>query len=792
MHLVERSRLVAYWSLEIALMVFLSSVSHGQSVSTDTPSSSDSDNGGSLAEIMVTAQKRSESIDRVGMSITAVTGDMLKEQQIRDVSDLANIVPGLSYANSNIGTPVYTLRGVGFYDTSLGAYPTVSVYVDQVPLPFSAMTEQASLDLERVEILKGPQGILFGQNSTGGAINYIAAKPTDDFHAGVELGYGRFNTVEEQGFISGPLAPTLTARLAMSATSGDDWQYNYVRNAVPSNSYLSPNNFAATDNIGKVEKFAVRTLLDWKPTDAVSLELNVNGWIDKSDPEAAQLVGTDPQHPGAPFADPTVTTQPVAPQNDRAAAWSPGWINGNQHQFQTSLHADVNLTRDLTLTSLSSYATYHRDSGIDADGEIAHDQDYIQTGNVNSFTQELRLSNASGSRARWVIGGNLENDIVNENDPDDIDGSQLPSLVGFGGNGIYGNQKMKNYAGFGDLEFDVLPWLTLKGGARYTKADRSIDTCTYDLGNGLLANYFNSLSTLLAGHPPAVPAVAGGCSEINAVTFQPGRFDSTLNQHNVSWRGGVDFRATDKTLLYLNVAKGFKAGSFPVQGASTTDTYQPVVQESVLDYEGGFKTRMLNDRLAVNGALFYYDYTNKQLLAKLIDPIFGVIPALVNVPKSTVKGAELSVDWSPVRDLHLGISGDYLDATVNQFTGVNQNGVLANFADTPMPFTPKWQVVQTGEYRWFLGGSTVFAGYTVNYRSGTNSSVGGTGITAIDGYTTLDLRAGFEPNSSTKVTFWGKNVTDRYYWNNVVRNNDVIVRYAGMPATFGFTVSRTW
>ena len=792
MHLVERSRLVALWSLEIALMVFLSSVSHGQSAPPGTPSSSDSDNGGSLVEIMVTAQKRSESIDRVGMSITAVSGEALNEQQIRNVSDLANIVPGLSYVNSDFSAPVYSLRGVGFYDTSLGAYPTVSVYVDQMPLPFSPMTEQASLDLERVEILKGPQGILFGQNSTGGAINFIAAKPTDDFHAGAELGYGRFNTVEEQGFISGPLAPTLTARLAMSATSGDDWQYNYVRNAVPSNSYLSPNNFAASDNVGKVEKFAVRTLLDWKPSDAVSLELNVNGWIDKSDPEAAQLIGTDPQQGSAPFADPTVITQPLAPQNDRAAAWSPGWINGNQHQFQTSLRADVNLTPDLTLTSLSAYATYHRDTAVDGDGEIAHDRDTVLFGNVDSFTQELRLSNVSSDRLRWVIGGNLEHDVVDENDINNIDGSQTPTLFGFGGTGFYGNQTMKNYAGFGDLEFDVLPRLTLKGGARYTQADRSINACTYDLGDGIVANYFNKLVGILTGHPPSVPAVAGGCIDLNAVTLQPGRYDATLNQDNVSWRGGVDFRATDKMLLYLNVAKGFKAGSFPVQGVSTAKSDQPVVQESVLDYEGGFKARMLDDRLAVNGALFYYEYTNKQLLAKLIDPIFGVLPALVNVPKSSVKGAELAVDWSPVRGLHLGISGDYLDATVDQYTGVNQTGVLANFADTPMPFTPKWQLVQTGEYRWPLGASTAFVGYTVNYRSDTNSSVGGTGITEIDSYTTLDLRAGFEPNSATKVTFWGKNVTNRYYWNNVAQNNDVLDRYPGMPATFGFTVSYRW
>jgi iron complex outermembrane recepter protein len=779
MSFVKRSYFVGHWSLKIGCMVLLSSVTHGQSVSTSAADSPD--NGGAMAEIIVTAQKRSESIDKVGMSITAVTRDALNEQQIKNVSDLANIVPGLVYATSQFNTPVYSLRGVGFYDTSLGAYPTVSVYVDQVPLPFSAMTEQASLDLERVEILKGPQGILFGQNSTGGAINYVAAKPTADFRAGAELGYGRFNTVEEQGFISGSLAPTLTARLAMSATSGDDWQYNYVRSSA-----------AANATVGKVEKFAARTLLDWKPTDAVSVELNINGWSNKSDPEASQLIGTDPEHAGVPFADPTVLTQPLAPHNDRAAAWSPGWIYGNEHQFQGALRADVNLTPDLTLTSLSSYATYHRDNGVDGDGEIAHDLDTIDRGNINSFTQELRLANASSDRARWVLGGNLEHDVVDENDLNSFDGSQTPVLFGFSGDGFYGNQTMKNYAGFANLEFDVLPQLTLKGGARYTQADRSDHACTYDNGDGLLASYYNFLSGLLAGHPPAVPGVAGGCVSLDAATFQPGRFDETLNQHNVSWRGGIDFRATDKILLYLNVAKGFKAGSFPVQAVGTTKAYQPVVQESVLDYEGGFKARMLDDRLAVNGTVFYYDYTNKQLLAKLIDPVFGLYPALVNVPKSSVKGAELAVDWSPVQGLHLGISGDYLDATVDQFTGVNQNGVLANFAGTAMPFTPKWQVVQTGEYRWPLGASTVFAGYTVNYRSDTNASVGGTGITAIDSYTTLDLRAGFEPTSATKVTFWGKNVTDRYYWSNVVRTNDVIVRYAGMPATFGFTVSYTW
>ncbi len=146
--------------------------------------SADSDDA-TVGEIIVTANKREQSINKVGLAITAVTGETLAQQRVVSLSDLANTVPGLSYAPSATQTPVYTLRGVGFYETTLAAYPTTSVYVDQVPLAFPALGTHANFDLERVEILKGPQGTLFGQNSTGGAINFIAAKlicPTEVVH----------------------------------------------------------------------------------------------------------------------------------------------------------------------------------------------------------------------------------------------------------------------------------------------------------------------------------------------------------------------------------------------------------------------------------------------------------------------------------------------------------------------------------------------------------------------------------------------------------------------------------
>src|SRR6266404_8444929 len=182
-----------------------------------------------LSEIIVTAQKRSESANKVGLTINAITGDALERQNIRSVADLARVVPGLTYTNSFTEHPVYTIRGIGFYESSLSAYPAVSVYIDQVPLPFPALTTNVGLDLERVEVLKGPQGILFGQNSTGGAINYIARKPTDTLEAGFSFGGGRFRDVLTHGYLSGPLSDTVKARFSYQVEEADGWQHPYSR-----------------------------------------------------------------------------------------------------------------------------------------------------------------------------------------------------------------------------------------------------------------------------------------------------------------------------------------------------------------------------------------------------------------------------------------------------------------------------------------------------------------------------------------------------------------------------------
>jgi iron complex outermembrane receptor protein len=180
-----------------------------------------------VQEIIVTANKRQENIQNVGMSITAATGAQLTKLGITDTAQLQKLVPGFLATPTYYGTEVFTIRGVGYQDTSLASSPTVSVYLDEAPLPYASLTNGATLDLQRVEVLKGPQGTLFGQNATGGAINYIANKPTDTFKAGADLDYGNFNTTNVRGFVSGPLLPGLDARLALQAINSGPWQKGY-------------------------------------------------------------------------------------------------------------------------------------------------------------------------------------------------------------------------------------------------------------------------------------------------------------------------------------------------------------------------------------------------------------------------------------------------------------------------------------------------------------------------------------------------------------------------------------
>lgn len=743
-------------------------------------------------DIVVTAQKREQRLNDIGLAVTAIGADALAERQISSLADIAQAVPGLVFSNSASNTPVYTLRGVGFNDTTIGSYPDVSVYLDEAPLPFPVMSKLTGFDLERLEVLKGPQGTLFGNNATGGAINFIAAKPTSSFEAGGTLSYGRFNHVDAEAYVSGPITDTLSARIAGKFTRADAWQQAYTFDG----------------KTGETENYAGRIQLAWDPTSRLRISINVNGWKEKGEPPALQLIGVRNPGPGNP-----VTGYPLAPENARAADFSSN-INPylDNRLWQAIGRIDFDFTDDLTVTSLTSYIDYEQAMAFDGDGVSLNNADFrFFGGGVKSFSQELRLANSGAGPFRFIAGLNYASDRARDSSELDYRDSTINTgTAAFGGifrSGFRANQDMKNYAAFGNAEYDIGD-LTLKGGVRYTKSERDARSCFFgvaaedsNLPFAPLYTFFANLLRQQNGLAPitVTPEQTLGCLTIDntgllgdAPTFLPGEFVGELNEDNVSWRGGIDYKVRPGLLLYANVAKGYKAGSFPSVAASTTEQSQPVVQESLLSYEAGIKATLIDRTLQANASVFHYDYRDRQIRSKLVDPNFGLLDVLVNVPKSTITGFELELTATPAPWFTAYGNFTYLDAKVTDYVGVNPETGAANqdFDGAKLPYTPKYQIATgftvDGAISNDLNG---FAGADLNYRSRTNAFIGASSLFDITDYATVDVRAGIKaPDGAWSFQVWGKNITNSYYWDNVSFFFDNVTRWPGKPVTYGATL----
>jgi outer membrane receptor protein involved in Fe transport len=533
-----------------------------------------------LTEIIVTADKRRESINDVPMSISAVTGDQLVQRGIDSVGDLQKVVSGFRYTEGENGTPVYSIRGVGFNETSLGALPNVPVYVDEVPIAFPIMTRGIAMDLERVEVLKGPQGTLFGQNATGGAINYIAAKPTSTFESAITIGYARFNDKTVEGFISGPLAENLSARLAFSGEYSDPWQVSETTG----------------QKLGRKNRVDGRLLIDWNPIDRLKLAFNVTGTQDKSDPQALQYSGYYYQFPpGVPFlsaAEQNAIQNTQLSTSDRAADWGPRTPTNDAHMTQFSLRADYNVWNSIDLTYIGSDAHFNRFEYSDPDGLPIENSEGETRGNISSWSHELRLAGDAFSQSlHWLGGINYAESKVHQLDTirlgeNSNSNAICAPLFGpiFGAGACSGpfsifrivnannltDQEFSNKAVFGALDYSFTDALKAHVSARHTKAVDDFTGCSADIGDNLLATAINNFTGVLAsvGAANGVSAIApGGCVTGvlvgPVVTPTPGLIRQKLDESNNSWRAGLDLKLNPNNLLYANVSKGYKGGSFP-------------------------------------------------------------------------------------------------------------------------------------------------------------------------------------------------------------------------------------
>lgn len=734
-------------------------------------------------EIIVTAQRRSEKLSDVPISITAATGEQLAAQGVFSPGDLEKLVPGFTYQRSSYGVPVYTIRGVGFLDTALGVAPTVSIYVDQVPLPFSPMAAGAALDIERVEVLKGPQGTLFGQNSTGGAINYIAAKPKDHFEAGGDLSFGRFTSIEAQGFVSGPLSETFGARFAVRTEQSGDWQKSYTRSAT----------------LGERHFTTGRFLLDWNPSDSAHFELNLNGWRDTSDTQAAQFFGYQPtQVPASnPLPGPVLSVYPLAPRNARAAEWNAG-LDGQLERddsfYQIALRGDVGLSDAITLYSITAYSDYKIDAVNDPDGVNFPSLQIFKRGKLESFTQELRLAgSAANDRLSWMVGGSYQYGAIVDNET--IGNAQNPytatndTIFGFDIQDfrLSNTQKIDTYAAFGSLDFKLTDTLTLQGSLRYTDEKRVFRGCTFDT-DGSSYQVFNVLGSFIGIPPTAAP---GTCATFDAAnTRRLPIYEIPLHEDNLSWRAGLSWKPNADSLLYANVTKGYKGGSFPTISASDVQLLSPATQEALLAYEAGFRTSFASQKVQLSGAVFYYDYSDKQVLG-LLQTVFGNLPKLVNIPKSRVTGAELELTLRPVTGLRMTAGATYVDSKVTSSVLLsNASGQVADIEGESFPNTPKWQLNGDVQYDFPLSGSlNGFVGANARYRTKAQAGFGRLPTFILKDYGTIDLRAGIEAaNGRWRAEIWGRNVTNTLYWNNIAKLTDTYSRTTGMPVTYGVRI----
>lgn len=733
----------------------------------------------SANEIIVTAQKRSQSINDVPLSITAASGDQLLAAGITSTADLAKIVPGLTAQPSPYNTPIYTLRGVGFFEFSLATPSTVAVYTDEIALPFSAMTKAAALDVEQVEVLKGPQGTLFGQNTTGGAINFVSAKPTDEFKAGADLSYGRFNTFDLQGFISGPLSDTLSARFAARTIQSGDWQKSSSRQ----------------DSLGARRETQARLLLDWHPTDRLKAIININGWIDKSNSQAPQRTETFISVPGNPNEAP-IRALPPQPLTARSADWSNSRfpMRHDDSFFQASARIDYELTDDITLTSISAYERYKTTSFQDYDGTPLDIADVLTRGQVNSLAQEFRIS-GKGDGLNWIVGANYSRDVTRDGFTIYPEAATTNYVGPFKGGRVIpeNNSKIRTAAIFANAEYEILPRLTLQAGGRYTDNRRANSSCArIDPSAPGFAPIFEFLQTLINPNSPPVPVGNNDCYSLTAAgTPLITPLKANLNEDNISWRAGLNYKANSDSLIYATISKGYKAGSFPTVAPATARELGPVTQKSVLAYELGFKQALLDDALQMNGAIFYYDYADKQLRGRINDPVFGPLDALVQIPQSRVKGAEAQVIVRPVDGFYLNLAATYLNTKIEKFVGFNQTGQLADFSGFRFPFSPKWTFVGDGQYDFAVGNRLdAFVGANVNYNSSTTASIGDIPQLRMKAYTLVDLRVGIQdPDRTWKFSIWGRNIFDTYYWTSANQTQDVFVRYTGKPATYGASFS---
>lgn len=795
-----------------------------------------------LGDIVVTAQKRSESSQKIPLSVAAFSGNDLQRLGVTNVAAIATLVPGFTVAPSYRGPPIYTLRGVGFNTPNLSASSPVGVYVDEVAYPYPVMTEGLSFDLERVEVLKGPQGTLYGRNTTGGLINNIARKPTFEEEGYVRVSVGNYETYGVEGAIGGGLSQNLAARLSFKLDKSDKgWQESITRPG---------------DTRGRVDKMAMRLGVLWQPTDTLDVNLTGTWWRDNSETTVGQSIAVYPKTYKGDTNNPQwiaglnalgltrdqIVGQAFNPTKGSQANWVVNDIDwggtvGGKNFIKPRLDTRKNnelisgaarigweFAENYNLTLLTSYSKYSQNQPIDTAGWDIENALGRGIGEIKSFQQEVRISGDT-SRLKWIVGGFFGDDRITVRDQSW--GATINSLIGalrplgaayLAGQGAslaaqedarWGfrdwvnttDQHVQTYSVYGQGDYEISNGLKLTAGLRWTRDKVNSSGCSRDRGDNSFAATWNAFFTAIGVPTNVAP---GGCatylSDIEAPFLSrqdadpsndlpyPGQglVHQRLSEDNLAGRLALSYQIDPSALVYASATRGFKSGGVPTVDANVGTQLNPVKQEELRAYEIGFKTKPVA-ATTFNVAAFYYDYRNKQVFGAVSDIIYGYLSRLVNIPKSEIYGAEFELASEPVRDLSVRFAGTYLHSKIKQYTGFDAVGNIVKFDGTSFTFTPELQLSGLVSYRMDVTNDWE-SRISVNgrYSSSQKGDLANNPLFYIKPFTVFDGNINFaSKDKKYEIEFFMKNVFNKYYWNSVQTDQDSITRFAGMPRTFG-------
>ena len=586
---------------------------------TETPPEAPADSASVVADqgdgdIVVTARRRAESVIDVPIAMSVVTGDQLTRTGAVDITALQDKTPNLTLqiARGSNSTLIAFSRGVGQQDPLWGFEPGVGLYLDDV---YVARPQGAVLDIfdvERVEVLRGPQGTLYGRNTIGGAIKYVTKRLGNDYAATARASYGSYNQFDLVGQVTVPIGDSFAIGGAIARYKRDGYGTNLTTGA---------------DQYDK-DVLAARVSAEWTPTDSIFVRLAGDRTLDRSNPRHGTRLlgnGNDPRY--APTGNVYDTRAGIGDRN-RVVAQG------------VSLTGEFQLSDLLTFKSISAYREGATNTVIDFDNTALPTLDVPAEYDDWQFTQELQLL-IQGDRVQGVVGLYYLNADASGAFDTVLGGLNLTTLTS-------GQVRTKSYAAFGDVSYDLTDRLKFSAGLRYTKDDKT--------GTVFRRNYTGIRSPRF-GNAAAVPGL------IRTDYTNDRSFDQFTPRVSISYEPRRDLN------LYASWGRGFKSGGFDMRGdavftPTTVNGYDP---EKITSYEVGMKGAFLDRTLFLNMAGYYSRYTDQQVTIQVPNVAGGIASFVDNAGKADIYGLEIEGRMVPSRNFSAQVSFGYTNADYKEF-----------------------------------------------------------------------------------------------------------------------------